>query len=161
MKNTINNNKLEDASKYDGMKNEEFLVNYFRDHCITEDEIALYRSWGGFQDLGRGVQNDEHGMAYAQELVESIIAYRDITLDDLRENYNNTPWAWPSAMRFQKIYNGYPSSIGGSLNGRVEIYLCIYEDKEYFFNVGKEEPQGGELQELLIHGSWLVYTYSD
>ena len=161
MKSMSDNNDSLDASRYDGMKNGEFLINYFRDHGITEDEIKLYKAWGGFRDLGRGLQNDERGMAYAKDRVESLKAYRDITLEDLREDYNHTPWAWPTAMCFRRLYDVSPSSIRSNLNGEGDIYLCVYEDKQYFFNVGKEEPQGEELVELLLRGSWSVYTYSD
>ena len=147
--------------RYDGMENKEFLVNYFRDHGITEEEIELYSSWGGFVDLGTGIKNDEHGLSYAQGRVDSIKEYRNMTLEDLRKDYNDAPWAWPTAMRFYTIDSDSPSYIRSSIYSRSGIYVCIFEKEWYFFNVGKEEPQGDLLEKMLREGEWLVYTYSD
>lgn len=151
----------EDKSRYDGLKNAEFLKAYFKDHGITDEEIVLYSSWHGFQDLGKGIENNQAGMNYAQRRVESIIAYRDMTLDDLRKDYDPAPWAWPSAMRFHKIYSYTPGSMKHLLTVSNEIYLCVYEHKRYFFHIGKEEPKGEKLEKLLVDGTWLVYTWSD
>ena len=150
-------NQVDDRSRYDGLCNRAFMERYFRDHGITDEEIELYASWGGFFDIGR-LENDDHGMEYVRDRVASIKAYRNVTLDDLRYNYDDAPWAWPTAMRFQGI--GFKVThrdlrIGGG------ILLCVYGNKQYFFNVGKEEPTGALLERLIADGEWRIYTYSD
>ena len=81
-------------------------------------------------------------MNYAQERVDSIKAYRKMTLNDLRKNCDAAPWAWPTSMSFQKVYMNSPEGMRRSLEVRDGIYLCIYDNERYFFNVGKEEPNG-------------------
>ena len=150
----------EDISKYETMEEKEFLIQYFKDHGITNNEIILYQSWGGFDELGKGIKGDAHGLSYAARRVEKIIAYRDVTLEDLRKDFSVAPWAWPTAMEFCKIYGNAPSVIRDNIKNHCGIYLCMYHKEMYFFNVGKEEPTGDELEEMLLAGSWLVYTYS-
>jgi hypothetical protein len=151
----------EDVSRYDGIVGKDFLIQYFSDHGITEDEISLYKSWGGFDEIGNGMKGDAHGLDYAARRVEKIVAYRNITLEDLRKDYSVAPWAWPTAMCFSDIYGYAPDVISDNLKNHCGIYLCIYNNERYFFNVGKEEPTGNELEKMLLFGRWKVYTYSD
>ena len=100
-------------------------------------------------------------MKYARERVESIKAYRNVTLDDLREDYMESPWAWPTAMSFQDLALIPRDSIRDALGRKGDIYLCRYEGETYFFNVGKEEPDASKVEKMLTDGYWAVYTYSD
>ena len=152
---------IEDMSRYEGIEGKEFLMQYFKDHGITDEEIMLYKSWGGFDELGRGIKGDDYGLSYAASRVEKIIAYRDVTLEDLRKDISVAPWSWPTTMSFCKIYGNAPDVIRDNIKNHCGIYLCIYHNESYFFNVGKEEPTGAELEEMLLAGHWLVYTYSD
>ena len=131
----------EDKSRYDGLKNAEFLKVYFRDHGITDEEITLYATWDGFLNLGKGIENDEEGMNYARNRVESIIAYRDMTIDDLRKNYDRAPWAWPSAMSFQELCFYSPDRMRGNVKGR-DIYLCVYDNERFFLMLEKKSQVG-------------------
>jgi len=141
-------------SKYENLSGEEFLVNYFRNHGITEDEIDLCYFWGHFLELNN-LKANEKGLDYAASRTRKMIDYRLKTAEDVVKNYIDTPWAWQTAMDFSKLRKEPPKS-------NDEIYaitLCIYKNNSYLFGVGKEEVKITE--NMRKNGRWYVYTYSD
>ncbi len=136
-----------------------FLKAYFRTHGITEREICLCEGWEIFDNC-RGLQCDAEGIEYADRMTEKIKRYRTLTKDDLRTDYDDAPWAWPSAMRFQKVLWKSVRDVL-TLPGRLPILMCHYKGNRYFFNVGKEEPFGDALEKMIDEGEWYIYTYSD
>lgn len=144
--------------EYKGLKGKDFLVSYFQHNSVTEDEIELYFGWG-MLDGCHNLVADSSGINYASDRLESIINYRNITLQDIREKgIDCTPWAWPSAMTFQKFN---PNHVHFYIPGIHNIYMIEYKGQCYYFNIGKEEPQGEERKEICENGEWYVYTYSD
>lgn len=137
----------------------DFLRWYFRNNGITENEIRLCTEWGIFDNC-RNTRNNEEGRAYAAGMTAKIKRYRGLTVDDLRKDYNDAPWAWPSAMRFQKVLWKSVRDIL-VIPGRPPILMCYYGGKQYFFNVGKEEPFGEALDKMIDEGEWYTYTYCD
>ncbi len=144
--------------KYDGMKGESFLVAFFRDKGISEDEICFYRRWtdGDFGNLSN-LAADNDGLKCAHKCAHSILEYRNMSVEDVLANFDDAvkvPWAWPGAKRFQPLL--LPPHSAREVNG---IYLCSYGGKEYLFGVGKEEvPITAEMSK---NGNWYVYTWSD
>ena len=142
-----------------GSEGAAFLKSYFRMMGVTDPEIKLCREWGIFDNC-TDLCGDANGYKYAEEMVRKIKQYRTMTHDDLRENYNGAPWAWPSAMCFQKVLWDSVREVR-CLPGRPSILMCEYRGNRYFFNVGKEEPSGAVLEKMLDDGEWYVYTYRD
>ena len=144
--------------EYKGLKGKDFLVSYFRHNGVTEDEIELYFGWG-MLDGCHNLMANSPGINYASECVESMINYRNITVQDIREKgIDCTPWAWPSAMAFHKFD---PGQVHYYIPGIQKIFMIEYKGQCYYFNIGKEEPQGEELKEICENGKWYIYTYSD
>ena len=145
----------DNLAKLDGAA---FLKAYFRTHGITEREVRLCGEWEIFDNC-RGLHNDAAGIEYADRMTEKIKRYRSLTHDDLRTDYDDAPWAWPSAMRFHKIQWKSVRDIR-TLPGRPPILMCHYKENRYFFNVGKEEPSGDALEKMIEEsfrqGEWYV-----
>lgn len=142
-------------SKYDGLNGKDFLIQFFKDNGITDEEIMYYDAWDCFYNCEK-ITNDEKGIEYAKGRVQSIISYRDMTLETLREDYDAAPWAW----RFKR-FEDVPFVTKNELKpGSKSIFLCIYDKKLFLFNVGKEEPTGAVLDDMILNGRWSVYTFS-
>lgn len=144
-----------DYKKYNDLLGKDFLISFFKDNHITDDEIALYDAWGGF-DVGK-LTNDNYGINYAKRRDKAIIEYRDVTLDDLRKDYTIAPWAWKTSREFVRVpyvkkEEIYPLSHS--------ILYCSYNNKIYFFNIGKEESSEPELDDMIKNGTWYVYTWA-
>ena len=144
--------------KYDDMKGADFLVAFFRDNGITEEEIRLYSRWnaGGFGVSSRLVA-DNDGLEYAQKRVRSILEYRKLSAEDVLKNMCDTekiPWTWPSAMKFQPLLR--PPRSQKDVTG---IYHCTYKGKSHLFGIGKEEVPITE--DMSKNGLWSVYTWCD
>ena len=146
--------------RYDGLSNKAFLLAFMRDHGVTEEEIRHYNAWVYKGDV-RNVFPNRKGMNFAIQQLSEMLNYRYMTLDDLRKDYSDAPWAWPTAMRFQPMCvpkNSIRADISRPYGTPI---LCNYLDKSYFFHVNKEEPYGPFLDELIEKGEWRIYTYSD
>lgn len=141
---------------YDDLSGADFLVAYFEDVGITDKEISLYASWKGFWGT-EGVLPNEEGFAYAKERAERIINYRSTTLEQILENEDCAPWAWPTAESFQRILT--PDRIPRTNEDIYGIYLCFYNDNTYLFGIGKEEI--GISKDMVANGTWFVYTFCD
>lgn len=145
----------EELRVYDGMRGRDFMVAFFRDHGITEEEIEWYGRWGGYPD--DRIKADAEGLQYAQERVNSIIEYRTTTPGNLWEKEISPPWEWHYAKDFQRVVSieYVPISTPVLFN----IYCCLYDGKEYYYGIGKEETP--ITQDMRENGAWLVYTWTD
>lgn len=143
-------------NKYYNLHGADFLIAYFKDLGITDEEISLYASWKGFWGIAKTLPNEE-GLAYAKERAGRIIDYRSTTLDQILEDEDCTPWAWPTAESFQPILT--PDRIPQTNEDVYGIYSCIYNCSTYYFGIGKEEVQIS--QDMIANGKWYVYTFCD
>ena len=144
------------ARKYQVLAGVSFLKAYFKDHGITDREIDLCERWGWGVSNSNLIPNDE-GMKYAQKRTESIKAYRSITLEQIEKNIGHYPWEWPTAMSFQKIVAA--RCIPKSNEDVYGVYTCVYNGREYYFGVGREEVPITE--DMRQNGVWYVYRWSD
>ena len=136
---------------YEGLGGLELIEAYFRDHGITEEEIALHRSWGFHHYPDKA---DEEGLAYAQRRTERMIRYRDVTADDIREDPSLAPWWWPNVLCFEGAVWEIPKT-----NADVKkILQCEYNGETYYFGIGKEEPPITE--DMRENGRWTCQTYA-
>ena len=136
---------------YDGLQGEAFLTAYFRDNGITEQEIELCKRWHDFCCCE--IIPDVRGLAYAEERVKRIIQYRDMSIQEILTGINKTPWAWPAAMRFERMYKPAPKS-----NAEVTCILrCIYHGYHFLFGIGKDEVPITE--DMRTNGEWSAYTF--
>ena len=132
---------------YGELSGEAFLIAYFRDRGVTEEEIEWYRRWGcfgGCWDLAPNVC----GMESAKARADGIIAYRSATIEDIDAERCAPPWEWRYAKKFLPA---------GGPNG--EICLCCYQGKTYYYGIAKEEVPITE--EMRKNGSWYVYDWCD
>lgn len=119
-----------------------------------ESELALYEFWNGYWGCSDTCA-DEEGLSYAADRLKRIVNYREMTMEDILRNENQTPWAWPTAMHFEKLYGEPPKD-----NRDIwTILSCLYNGKRYLFGIGKEEAVITE--DMRKNGSWSVYTFSD
>lgn len=143
-----------DEPVYDGLHGRAFLEAYFRDHGLTEDELLLIEKWDGYWGCEHVIADDD-GLSYAAMRTEKMIEYRDKSAEDVLHNIDDTPWAWPSAMHFEKLWHSPPKS-----NQDVWTILhCVYNGKGYLFGVGKEEATITE--DMRKNGEWRCYTFAD
>ena len=87
--------------------------------------------------------------------MQALKNYRKLSAEDVLRNIDNAPWAWPTAMHFEKSWGGAPRS-NRDVCG---VYLCSYGGKEYLFGIGKKEVPITE--DMRKNGKWFVYTFAD
>ena len=137
---------------YENLKGRDFLRTYFHDHGVTDEELQLMDFWDGYNNC-QNVVPDCDGLSYAEERLQSILNYRNLTADEVNEV--NAPWGWPTAMAFLKCYHKPPKT-----NKDVWcVMLCAYNGKGYYFGIGKEEVEITE--DMRTNGKWFVYSFSD
>ena len=136
---------------YEGLKGKELMIAYFRDHGLTEEEIAIYDFWHCYEP---SVKPDEKGMAYMQEMTEKMIRYRDLTADEIRKDPSGAVWWWPNVLCFEGAVWEIPKT-----NADVkEILQCTYNGETYYFGIGKEEPTITE--DMRENGDWRSQTFT-
>ena len=92
--------------------------------------------------------------------MKKIIGCKKLTHEILNEYLSRGWWAremlpWEHcAMRFQKIYG--PMRREYVTQG---IHGCHYQDRFYYFGLGLDEPEITD--DMIEHGVWFVYTWSD
>ncbi|MBQ7624425.1 MAG: hypothetical protein IJS65_04030 [Clostridia bacterium] len=141
---------------YKGLYGGDFLIAYFKDHGITDEEIELYIRWDCLP-IGRmrsRLTANALGIKYAKDRAESIIAYRDVTANTLWDGKYPPPWEHPYSMSFYVINNidRIPDELP-----IYDIYMCEYKGKRYYYGVGKEETPITE--DMRHNGTWYVYTW--
>ena len=143
---------------YKGLYGRNFLIAYFKDRGITDEEIEWYDRWGGLPYGGptnRMMANAE-GMKYAKERADCIIAYRDVTADTIWKGSYPPPWEWNNAKDFQRVYDLR------CIPDKIPVYRiceCEYQGKSYYYGIGKEETPITE--DMRVNGKWYVYTWAD
>lgn len=148
-KDIVNENEIEYSTRYDEMKGRAFLIQYFIDHGITNDELDLYGKWDGFFDVEDMIPDDE-GLNYAKSCVDKIIAYRDISPYDVYDNMNSAPWFFPDKKIFKRKKDSmFPYSIA----------VCYYNGINFMYGVGKKEK--AVTSDMNKKGKWMVYMPLD
>ena len=140
--------------KYKNLKGKDFLITYFKDRGVTDEELRLCYLWDYFYNTDN-LEPDDYGLDYAERQCKKIIEYRNTTLDELKQDWRKQPWAWPTAMEYAKV-------CGKVCREWVEgpgIHWCDYKGKAYVYGTGKGEVPVTE--DMLKNGTWYVYTFSD
>ena len=146
----------------DGNQNSEQLQGAaFLQRCmqlagVTDEEIRLFESWGGFSGAWKE-KADEEGFKRAEDLIRMIIEYRDVTLDEVRYSDKEFPWECGSGKSFYAIRQ--KDRIPTNNSQVYGVYCCMYKGKQYYFGIGKEEPVISK--DMLENGLWFEYTWDD
>ncbi len=140
---------------YQGLSGRSFLIAYFKDHGITDEEIEWYGRWGGFPN--NSFLANAKGLQYAEQRTKCIIGYRSATVEDIHENRCTAPWEWRYAKDFQKV--SCLERIPDNIPVKHGIYLCFYQNEYFYFGIAKEEAPITE--DMRQNGKWYVYTWAD
>ena len=134
-------------------------------HAITFDEFVtiynIYKKYEGFSTLKMTQrEQDEFEKMSLRIEMKKIIGCTELTHEILDEYLSRGWWEremlpWEHcAMRFQTICGPMRKEYVTQ-----EIHSCHYRGNVYYFGLGLDEPEITD--DMIKHGVWLVYTWSD